>query len=285
MKQNRFILCFLTLCWAIVAVSPGLALEISGVVRDVHGIGVKDARVRLRPVTGVSRTMEKITHADGSFRIERFSAGMYHVDVDHDRFLPWSDTRPLMAERDTPLEIILHSAEDEADIIPLIPAPDARLSGQVTDQKSVPVEAAVVIVGREFAVTDASGRFQFPRLPSGDRQLRVVAAGFETLSGWPRLQAGRQELTLKLHRQKKFATVLGRIKVRYRPKSREIPPLKVIFGDRVTTTDSRGGFRLESMPAGNHHVSILYSGRELWTDIVSVTQGDFAFEILLERLR
>ncbi len=140
------------------------------------------------------------------------------------------------------------------------------------------------MVGDLFEITDASGRCVIPRVLSGRRRVKVVAGGFETFLGEVFLEPGRRELSFRLRRETVFATVHGVVRVKRLAKDARMPPIKVLFGDRVAVTDARGRFRIDGMRAGRVPVTLIHDRREIHSEIADVRKGDFAFEVLLDRL-
>lgn len=261
------------------------AFPLRGTVVDALGLPVPDARVRVydpsRPDGVPARSA--LTGADGRFEIAGLSDGVHVIECEDSRREPWSEARALDSASARDVRIVMRTRAESAVHVPAEGIPAVTVRAFVTGESGEPLPRAVVVVDDRFELTDETGRCVIERVFSGRRKVKVVAGGYETFRGETFLEPGARELSVPLRREVAFATVHGAIRIKRRGDA-DLPPVKVLFGERIAVADARGKFRIEGVRAGRVPVTLICAKREVHSEIVEVRKGDFAFEVLLDRL-
>lgn len=178
------------------------AATIAGVVKDEFGKPLADVKVSARSGSlGFGMTSSSTTDRDGKFRLAKLTAGTWHLRTATAQYLPAAEKVALGAE------------EQKQDVV-LALLRGAAISGQVIDDRGVPVSGCKVAAQRqeerggvrierfaadEAAVTDEAGYFTLAGLTGETTTVRVFG-GTHTEAVAAGVRVGTADLLLTVHR-------------------------------------------------------------------------------------
>ena len=160
------------------------------------------------------------------------------------------------------------------------PAYGGTVSGRVVDQRGVAVAGAGVRLGSYLTVTDASGRYLFPRVPSGDYDLRVASdllpSRYSSDGTSERVLvrgAGRSAFDLTVI---PLDAVHGRVYLDSNGNGRYDAGegrrgIAVHLSDRVTATGADGGYAFHNLAPGKYRIRV---DQQRLPDTLAVLEGD-----------
>lgn len=146
----------------------------------------------------------------------------------------------------------------------------ASIRGVVLDDKtSMPISgAAVTLQNQQITVhTDTNGNFLLSGLPAGADVLSITASGYRTLHTNLELQVGQNtdlglvRLTVNSNAGDTTVTIFGIAKFRDVSEDRVTVNTLITAGGKSTTTNDKGEFRLEGVPAGE----IVLTAKWMWS--------------------
>jgi hypothetical protein len=154
-------------------------------------------------------------------------------------------------------------------------------SGTVTGQvlnstDNSPVPAATVQIGEETATADGDGRFEIPKVKTGEQSVTVTAEGFGDFSDTLTVERGDNSFTVALEN----GQILGRIKENAEITDRVTKAQVTLAGTRVTSDGAR--FELTNVPVGEHEITVKLKGHRTARQTVTVEPGENQLEIMLD---
>ncbi len=153
------------------------------------------------------------------------------------------------------------------------------VAGQVSSETAkTPIPGATVTVGDQKTTTDASGRFAFDAVDTGDRPYLVEAEGFGRSTGKLTVERGENALNVTL----RDGTVRGVLRENAEaPEPVGKAKVKVtIAGVRVKDIDG-SAFTATSVPVGKREVEVTWPGHATLRETVDVAPGENSVKLAL----
>ncbi len=261
-------------------------LPIAGYVRDFTGNPVAGALVTLINEGGDSAGPSDTTYtaADGLFHFINKPEGVYSFNVSADGFLSFQDSVQMTFETRRLINVTLNKNNEYEEGTLYLGKSTGNLTGTVIcDDNDDPVPDAVVSSGEKFVQTNDAGSFRMNDLGIGVKAIKIQKNGFEKLEREITITPKTQNLVIRLTRIVKYSTVLGRVKILDR-KDHECPPIKVYMGGKTAVTDYKGSFRFENVREGSYPILLICNKKEIYNDVIKVSRGVSAYEILIDKL-
>ncbi|HNY10966.1 MAG TPA: carboxypeptidase regulatory-like domain-containing protein [Candidatus Wallbacteria bacterium] len=261
-------------------------LPIAGYVRDFTGKPVAGALVTLINEGGESSGPSDTTYTavDGLFHFINKPEGIYSLNVSAEGFLSFQDSVQMTFETRRIINVTLNkNNEYEEGTIYLGKSAGNIIGTVICDDNDEPVSDAVVSSGEKFVQTNDAGSFKINDLGIGEKKIRIQKNGFEKMEKDITITPKTQNLVIRLTRIVKYSTVLGRVKILDR-KDYECPPIKVYMGGKTTVTDYKGSFRFENVREGSYPILLIYNKKEVYNDVIKVSRGVSAYEIIIDKL-
>lgn len=144
--------------------------------------------------------------------------------------------------------------------------------GYVTSESSgAPVSGAQVIIGDHNVESEEDGYYELLGIPVGDRDIAVLAAGYEEYRGTVTVEAGSQgtSFNVELTPKPETATVFGQ--VTDAESGEPIADVNVSIGASHCLTREDGNYTLATVPVGSRVISAVKNGYGYVPESITVT--------------
>ncbi len=142
---------------------------ISGVVKDVNGVGIANAEVMFAS-KGISSGSTR-TDSQGRFSFQDVNPGSYRVTASKEGYISNSADVDVVAGQNSTCNIVLENA----------PPPVGEIQGTVTDEDGNPLQGVYVKLGSYTTVTSADGKYALAEIPVDDYIVYFSKQGYKSV--------------------------------------------------------------------------------------------------------